>query len=163
MTGLLAVRAAVLTALSDAGLTALAAYAGAARDDPGATVCVDVAGVESGPMALGGYLGQLLDGDTGAVREVYGLKMEATISLEVRAPAAADCERAMEAASDALNGALPSGLRLREESWEAVSWERASRRFLKRGSLRCTACFTASAEEGSGEFLDFTLKGVLRN
>ena len=48
-----------------------------------------------------------------------------------------------------------------ELNWEALTWERETGLFLRRGRLRCRAYFLARAEEGDTVFLDFRLKGAV--
>jgi hypothetical protein len=162
MSGLNQVRDVIVKTLTDAGLTAVASYGSAAKQYPGPVIAVDVAEAAGKQMAFGNYLGETYDAENGTVRELYGRRLDVSVSLEARAPAAADCEASIEAASDALlSGGLPSGLRLSEQNWEAVSWDRATRMFLRRGCLKCRAYFTAESSGESGVLLDFTLKGVL--
>ena len=66
-------------------------------------------------------------------------------------------------AAAVLLGKLPEGIRPGELCWEALAWERETGMFLRRGRLRCRALFTAESREDGGEFLDFILKGVVRN
>jgi hypothetical protein len=162
MTGLNQVRTAVVQTLTAAGLTAVTAYDGEAKRYDVPVAAVDVAEVTGKPMAMGSYLGQVYDETAGTVRELYGRRLELSLLLEVRAPGAAECETACETAAQAImSGGLPSGLRLGEQSWEAVTWDKAAKMFLRRGHAAGTAYFTASAEEESGELLEFTLKGVV--
>ena len=162
MTGLNQVRTAVIQTLRSAGLAAVAAYDGAVRQYGGAVAAVDVAEASGKPAALGSYLGQEYDPEKGTVVERYGRTLEVVLSLDIRAPSAADCEAGCETAAEALlSGGLPSGLRLGEQSWEAVSWDKANQMFLRKGRAAGRAFFTATAEEDSGVLLDFILKGVL--
>ena len=62
-----------------------------------------------------------------------------------------------------LLGGLPSGIRPGELRWEALKWEKATGLFLRRGSLRCQAVFVAESQEDGEIFLDFILKGVMRD
>lgn len=162
MNGLSQIRTAVIEALTGAGVPAAEAYPGDAKKYTGPVVTVDVAEAEGKALGLGNYLGEYYDETAGTVRELYGKQMDVTISLEVRASLATDCETTMEAAADALMGALPSGLKPGELAWGAANWDGDSGLFLRRGSLRCRAIFTAKADEESGTLLDFTLKGVIR-
>lgn len=163
MNGLNQIRAAVLTALQSAGLTAVPAFDGTAHRYAAPVTAVDVADAGSRPVGFGDYLGESYDETEGTVRELYGRQLDVTVSLEVRAPAAAECETAMETAAQTLLCALPSGIRPGELSWEAVSWDRHNQLFLRRGRLRCRAAFTAETDPESGTLLDFTLKGVVSN
>ena len=64
-------------------------------------------------------------------------------------------------AAEVLLGRLPAGIRPGELHWEALTWERETGLFLRRGRLRCRAYFLARAEEGDTVFLDFRLKGAV--
>ena len=161
MNGLNQVRGAVIAALTGGGLTAVAAYDGKAKRYPGAVVAVDVAEATGKTMAFCSYLGKTYDEATGTVKELYGRQLTVGIALEVRAPAAADCETVMETTSELLMSTLPSGLRPGEQSWEAVSWDRDNQLFLRRGRVSCKAYFTAETGQEDGTFLDFILKGVM--
>ena len=157
------IRTAVLTALKDAGIEALEqfpeekikAYTSAA-----ATVGV---GAASGKSAgFGDYLGEVTDAETQTVRERYGKQLEGNITVDIRAERAGDCEAGSETATEALLGSLPAGIRPGELRWEALTWERATGMFLRRGNLRCQAVFTAESREDGEGFLDFILKGVMK-
>ena len=163
MNGLNQVRDAIIASLQGASLCAVPAWEGKAKRYDGAVVSVDIAQTAGKSFAMGSYLGQVYDAQQGTVRELYGRRLEATIVLEVRAPVAAECEEIIENACDALSQGLPSGLKLREQSWDAVSWDSENQMFLRRGELQCDAYFTAETEEEEPAFLDFTLKGVLKN
>lgn len=158
------VRDAAVSALRDAGLTALAAFpAERAMSRKGAVAAVAVDAVQGKAVGLCGYLGEVYDETRGAVRELYGKLLEGVISVDVRASGAAECETGCERASEALMGGLPSGVRPGELSWEALVWERETGMFLRRGRLQCRALFTAESREDGEEFLDFILKGVISN
>ena len=138
------IRTAVLTALKDAGIEALEqfpeekikAYTGAA-----ATVGV---GAASGKSAgFGDYLGEVTDAETQTVRERYGKELTGQITVELRAERAADCEAGCERATEVLLSGLPEGIRAGELTWEAISWEKTTRMFLRRGTLVCRALFLA--------------------
>ena len=88
-------------------------------------------------------------------------RLEAVISIEIRGQRAADCEQGCETAAEVLLERLPAGIRPGELNWEALTWERETGLFLRRGRLRCRAYFLARAEEGDTVFLDFRLKGAV--
>lgn len=158
------VREAVITALAEAGLTALAAYPeqrAKRYSCPVATVSVGTA--EGRTMGFCNYLGEVYDEDAGTVREVYGKLLEGTITVELRAERAADCEKGCETAAEVLLGKLPSGIRQGELRWDALKWERTTGMFSRSGSLRCQAVFTAQGQEDGEAFLDFILKGVMQD
>ena len=157
------VRRTVINALNDGGVTAMEAFpADRAKRWPEAVAAVAVGAAEGKAMGFCNYLGEVYDQETGAVRELYGKQLEGDITVELRAERAADCEAGTEKAADILLGKLPSGIRPGELRWEALSWEKTTGMFLRRGSLRCQAVFTAQTDEEGETFLDFILKGVMR-
>lgn len=157
------VRRAVINALNDGGVTAMEAFpADRAKRWPEAVAAVAVGTAEGKAMGFCNYLGEVYDQETGTVRELYGKQMEGDITVELRAERAADCEAGTEKAADILLEKLPSGIRPGELRWEALSWEKTTGMFLRRGSLRCQAVFTAQTDEEGETFLDFILKGVMR-
>ncbi|MEG0778971.1 MAG: hypothetical protein RRY95_01360 [Oscillospiraceae bacterium] len=165
MTGLVQVRAAVEKRLRDAGLTVLSRY-GRDRAKRYATpiVVVGVGQTTGKPLGFFDYLGERFDPKTQSFSELYGRRLEVTISLEGYAPVAADdCEAVLETAAEALLSGLPSGLKLGETTWEDVSWDGESRMFVRRGSVQCTAYFTAAVSGETGLLLDFELKGVVHS
>ncbi len=163
MNGLNQVRDAVIDALKGAGLAAMAAYEGAAKEYEGPVASVDVAAAEGKSVGLSGYLGEKRDEKTGSIRELYGMQMDVTISLGVRAAGASDCETAMEAAAGALMEKLPAGLKLEKMSWNGIAWDKATGMFLRKGSAACRAVFLAEDSGDTGTLLDFILKGTIKN
>ena len=155
---------ALCAALERAGLQAETAFTperAAARES-----AVAVVGLRRGESRGGGlssYLGRRQEGSRW--REVYGLRMELTLSLDLYAPAelgVAGCDRALETLHQVMLEGLPSGLRPKELCWEEAAWDQETAMFLRRGSLRCEAVFTAQAEEDNELVTDFILKGVVR-
>lgn len=162
MKELFQIRSAVMQALEDAGIPAVAAYHPAkARRYPAAAAAVDVVRASSGEMSFCGYLGEIVE--NGAAREVYGKRLEAEICVEIRAECAEDCETGCEAAAEVLLSKLPEGIRPGETQWEALTWDKASGMFLRRGSLACQALFLAGSTGEEKAFLDFRLKGVVED
>ena len=164
MKELMQVRQAVLKALKEAGMQALEAFPeGRAKRYSGAVATVAVGAAEGKGLGFCNYLGEAYDEEAGTAREVYGKQLEGEIVVDVRAERAADCESGCETAAEVLLGGLPVGIRPGELRWEGLQWETATGLFLRRGILSCRAVFVAeSAEEGEA-FLDFILRGVMRN
>ncbi|WP_352416678.1 hypothetical protein [Oscillibacter ruminantium] len=163
MNGLNQVRDAVISALKSAGVAAVPAYEGNAKKYAGAVAAVDVATAEGKAVGLSSYLGESWDEKNGTVRELYGMQMEVTISLSVRAERAEICETAMETAVGALMGGLPAGLRLGKMSWSGIAWDKTTGMFLRKGSAACRAAFLAEDSDETGNLLDFILKGTMRH
>lgn len=156
------IREAVVTALRDAGIQAVRRFpTERARAYTGAVAAVGVGMAQGESVGFCHYLGEMTDQETQAVRERYGKEVAGEIIVELRAARAADCEEGCEQAADVLLGGLPEGIRTGTLSWEAITWEKSTGMFLRRGSLACRALFLAESEAESGVFLDFRLKGVL--
>ena len=162
MKELTAIRDAVLSAFKEAGITALAAFpAERARDYNGAVAVVAVDTAESKTVGFCNYLGEAWDEEAGTIKEFYGKRLDAAISVEIRGPQAAACNQGAEAAAEVLLGGLPSGIRPGELSWEGICWEKETGMLLRRGRLQCQAVFVAKSSDADPMFLDFILKGVL--
>ena len=113
---------ALCAALERAGLQAETAFASeraAARES-----AVAVVGLRRGESRGGGlssYLGRRQEGSRW--REVYGLRMELTLSLDLYAPAelgTEGCDRALETLHRVMLEGLPSGLRPKEDRKSVV-------------------------------------------
>ena len=161
------VRAAMAAALEKAGVRAATAFPGGwakAYDEPVAAVGLRTG--ESRGGALGSYLGTRLDPTDQSCREVYGMQLDLTLSLDIYAPArmgAAGCDGALETLHQVVLQGLPSGLKPRELKWEEAVWDPDTAMFLRRGSLTCDAYFTATISEDGLLLSDFILKGVVTN
>ena len=165
MSGLEQVKRAIAGALEKAGIAARLAFEpGWAKGYSGPVVAVGLRRGESRGGALSSYLGQQEDPETRDCREVYGMRMELTLSLDIYSPpglGAAGCDSALETLHQVMLGSLPSGLRPTELKWEETGWDEDTSMFLRRGSLSCSAFFTALAEEDGALISDFILKGVV--
>ena len=160
------VKTAVVDALAGAGLAARCAFApGWAKRYSGPVVAVGLRTGESRGGALGSYLGQQVDPETLVSREIYGMRLEMTLSVDIYCPAecgAGGCDGALETLHQVMLSGLPAGLRPTELKWEECTWDRDTGMFLRRGSLACSAFFTASASEDGTVLSDFILKGVVK-
>ena len=100
MSGLEQVKRAIAGALEKAGIAARLAFEpGWAKGYSGPVVAVGLRRGESRGGALSSYLGQQEDPETRDCREVYGMRMELTLSLDIYCPAgegASGCEGALE-------------------------------------------------------------------
>ncbi len=156
------VRDAVVSALNEAGLKAMAAFPDCtAKRYEGAVAAVSVNAATGGAVGFCNYLGEVWDEKAGTVRELYGKQLEGDIAVDIRAERAADCENGCETASEVLLDGLPAGIRPGELRWEAIGWEKATGMFLRKGHLQCRAVFIAREKEDGETFLDFILKGVM--
>ncbi len=161
MNGLEQVKEAIAAALERAGLRAVTAYGPeklAKYDGP--VVAVGLRRGECRQAGLWDYLGESGGG------EVYGRRLDISLSLDAWAEAeigAERCQQALERAYEAALDGLPAGIRPGEMVWEEVKWDKETGMFLRRGTLRCGAYLLATVREETGELTDFILKGVLEN
>ena len=82
------IRDAVIAALNQAGLKALAVFPEERmKQYSGAVAAVGVGTAEGKAMGFCNYLGQMYDEDAGTVRELYGKYLDAVITVDVRAEA----------------------------------------------------------------------------
>lgn len=166
MNGLEQVKDAVAAALEKANIRTQTAYAPDwAKAYSGPVVAVGLRTGESRGGALSSYLGQRTDPKTQICQEVYGIRLDLTLSLDIYCPpeeGAAGGERVLEALHQIMLEGLPTGLRPTELKWDEAAWDPDTAMFLRRGSLACTAYFIAAASEDGAVFTDFILKGVVR-
>jgi len=165
MNGLEQVKAAVATAIQNAGGRTVDAF------PPDRAKCfrspVVAVGLRTGSSAGGAlqcYLGQSVDPVSLAPRDVYGLHLDITLSLDIYSPpslGAAACDQTLEILHNAVLHFLPSGLKPSKLSWDDAVWDNDSAMFLRKGSLACSAFFTASSGNDGPLFDDFILKGVV--
>lgn len=165
MNGLEQVKAALANALKNAGIAAHTAYSpGWAKAYQEPVVAVGLRTGESKGGAMGSYMGQRLNPDTLDCQEVYGMRLELVLSLDIYCPpgeGAGRCDKVLEALHQVMLNGLPSGLRPTELKWEETVWDGDTSMFLRRGSLACGAFFVAEASEEQLELTDFILKGVV--
>ena len=165
MSGLEQVKRAIVEALEAEGTAALAAFPPEwARRYSGPVIAVGLRTGESRGGAVGSYLGERVDPETQASQEVYGMRLELTLSMDIYAPpgeGAAGCDSALEGLHRAVLHGLPSGLRPVELRWDEMGWDQETEMFLRRGSLSCSAFFTASRSDDGLPLTDFILKGMV--
>ena len=165
MNGLEQVKDAVAAALEKANIRTQTAYAPDwAKAYSGPVVAVGLRTGESRGGALSSYLGQRTDPKTQICQEVYGIRLDLTLSLDIYCPpeeGAAGGERVLEALHQIMLEGLPTGLRPTELKWEEAVWDEDASMFLRRGSLACGAYFVAAASEDGLLLTDFILKGVV--
>lgn len=165
MNGLEQVKRAIAAALENAGICTRTAYGpGWAKAYMEPVVAVGLRTGESRGGALNSYLGQRFDPDTRMTREVYGMRLDLTLSLDIYCPprdGAAGCDGVLETLHQIMLEGLPSGLRPSELKWEEAVWDKDTSMFLRRGSLACSAFFVAAASDDGLLLSDFILKGVV--
>ncbi|MCI9444404.1 MAG: hypothetical protein HFF69_06745 [Oscillospiraceae bacterium] len=165
MNGLEQVKTALAGALKNAGIAAHTAYSpGWAKSYHEPVVAIGLRTGESRGGAMGSYMGQRVNPDTLDCQEVYGMRLELVLSLDIYCPpgeGAGRCDYVLEALHQVMLNGLPSGLRPIELKWEETVWDGDTSMFLRRGSLACGAFFVAETSEEQLELADFILKGVL--
>ena len=166
MTAVKQVKRAVVKAMTDAGVTAVESYS--AERFKMSKCAVTAVGARETVIEPGGglaYLGRKADEKTQEVREVYGRKMDLTLSLDVYAPrefGADGCEETAEMAMQALMTALPEGLKLRELHLGQTEWDKVTGMFRLRASAAYEAYFLCEMAEDETVFTDFVLKGTVK-
>ena len=167
MNGLEQVKSAVVETLRRGGLNAEAEFAREqlGRYD-GAVISVGVRRGECRQAGFCDYLGITADQETGVSREIYGRRLDISLSLDAWAgkdSGAAACQEALERAHGILLEGLPAGIRPGEMTWEEAGWDRDAGMFLRKGTLQCAAYLLAEMREDTGLLSDFILKGVLKD
>ena len=129
----------VIDALKQAGIPAMAAYPAERARQYDSAVAAVRCGNRRGQGLWGFVIIWARPGTRrpGRCRKLYGKQLEAVISVEIRAPGAALCEEGLRSGNGGIAGwparRNPPG----ELSWEAISWEKSTGMFLRRGGLRC--------------------------
>ena len=160
------VREALGQALGASGIAAVQAYEKEKFSPLSSVLCV--IGERAAHIGAAGaldYLGERWNEERGTVEEVYGKTWQLTLSVDIFAPrtaGAAACEEASEEVTAVLLQNLPSGLRAEEISWEESRWDKEYGLFLRRGSVKFSASFLATAAEDETVVSDFILKGVVK-
>lgn len=155
---------AVVTALGEKGIGATRRFP-ASRLDKGNSpvVCVGVKSSRLLSSGAGDYLGTRDDAEKGRT-ELYGFRSELVLSLDIYSAKQGPegCAKCFDAMTALLPG-LPSGLKLKSlESGETV-FDADTGMFMCPCRLECTAYLICQADEETGEFTDFILRGVLKN
>lgn len=166
MTAAAQVKRAVVRAIADGGCEAAERYGAQTLAKREAPVCA--VGTREVTIARAGqveYLGRRSDETTQEQREVFGRRMELTLSLDVYAPRTmlcSGCEEAAEQVTQAMLSALPEGLRLKTLRWDETKWDSVSGMFRRSGSAGYEAWFLAEASEEETVFTEFILRGTVK-
>lgn len=158
---------AVVEALTGAGINAKKQYPLSWLDrGEGPVVCVGIKSAELSASGAGNYLGTKTDSD-GNTRELYGVKAETVISMDIYSPAEngdgqAECLGCFRDMSAAL-AALPGGVRVNTLVCGQVKPDGVTEMMQCPCQAHCTVFLIGETAEDSTEFLDFTLKGVLKH
>ena len=150
--------------LSGKGVPARTAWPMTFREEKGPVVVVSLRSCQAGPSGFQDYLGERYNQETGLWEECFGKQAELTLGLDIYAPAGGDGQTVRET-FDRLASALilggPEGLRAEELSWEEMDYDAQSRRLRGRVRAVCHACLQGIME-GGGAFVDFELRGVVK-
>lgn len=155
----------IVSLLQVAGINAMLQYPITALDRMhGPVVCVAVKSGTRGGSGLGDYLG--IRNDNGALRELYGYRLNLTISLDIFVPwseeSVSDAMSCFAAVSDALY-ALPSGLKPKKIHCGTAKPDKETEMLKCPAEMECIAVLICEKDAESGEFTDFVLKGVLKS
>ncbi len=151
--------------LNERGVAAVTAWPAAPRQEREEPVAVvSLRGCRAGPSGFQNYLGERYDEASGRWEERYGKKAELTFGLDLYAPEKGGGEM-LQRAFDALAGALllggPEGIDLRELSCGQTVWDSESQR-LKRPAEAVGTAWLCAVTDGSGAFVYFELRGVVK-
>ena len=146
--------------LTEGGVNAVREYPGTRpvrRDEP--VVCV---GVKSGRLT-GSGMGEYIGTDKTDGMEIYALRLELVISMDIFAPVdfSGGCISVLEKISSLLP-VFPAGIKPAAIVSGEVSPDFDTEMLRCNTELHCTASLTCQADEETGEFLDFKLKGTVR-
>ena len=159
---------AILDTLQESGINAVLRLPESRIDFGGeAVVCVGVKRSLVKSPGMGDYLGIRKNALDQSVNELYGLKMEAVISLNIYSPPGDDMgSRECTAVYSALCSALAqvsgnvkfSGITMLE-----TKFDRELGLFFCPVEAECQAYLVGERDADLGEFLEFELKGVIKN
>lgn len=156
---------AVTEALKQEGFETRKEFSFASEELRGPLVCVSAGQYKCLDAGMGRYLGVRRE-ENGAQRELFGKRLELELVFEVYAPFGEDGAALCRSTADRLCGLadiLPEGIRLLEMSCGALEAREALAAYSISCRARCMALFTADASGDEDEFLDFVLKGVVRD
>ena len=156
----------ILSAVTDrlvqAGLPALRAYPASALNRAEPCVCVGLRSCKTSGSGMGEYLGRRVPKDGGEETELYGLRLETEIELNVFAPSAVACTETLDRLSAALD-TLPGRLKVRSLVCSRVQPDETAGMFRCDAVLSAAAHLIAESDGESGTFLDFELRGVFKH
>lgn len=111
-----------------------------------------------------GYIGTEYDENADEYYEIYGKKLDITLSLDIRSPltkkGGAECTAVFSDIVCAVDD-LGNGIKVREISCGDVFYDKVPNMYCCRAELKCTAFLYARKTDDSSEFTDFKLKGEL--
>ena len=154
------VLSAVVTALGQQGLSAVAEYPRSAAElSDGTLYTVGAGSCKCISSGLGDYLGVRAGGGGESDTELYGRRLELTLCIE-----AFLADESAETSAQTLISALPEGLRCESVQSGELRWDRELECLRREHRLQCTAFLLAESSGGDeSEFLDFKLKGTIEH
>lgn len=154
----------VVTALRGKGVHAV-------RDYPGecfagrSTVCVGAEKCSSVSAGLGDYIGVRSGLGEAGDRELYGRRLELVLSFEVFCGFDEGVEgcTGLSLSLGQLLEELPRGISCDRLETGEVTSDESMQCFRSKSLLYCTAFLEAESSGDEGDFLDFRLKGTMKN
>ena len=146
------------------GLETVTAWptAGLHRPSGDAIAAVSLRACQGGPGGFCDYLGETCDAQSGAWREIYGMKLNVVFALDLyAAPCGGEerCQRAFDRLAQALSAESPQGLKVLSFSRGEIAYDQSLDLVRCPAEATCQAWLYAVTDE-SGAFLDFEVKGV---
>ena len=155
----------IVQVLSNAGVSAKEKYSGAdVREVTRPVVFAGVSGAKAEAAGLGHYLGTKTRSDL-TTTELYGLRCEVTLALDIYAPAQLEhCESACAQVFDEALFALGmvEGITILEASLGEGNVQAKGGLYMCPCRVKAMAYLVAESDDGA-EFTDFVLKGALKN
>jgi len=159
-------RSAVAEQLRRGGLNAVTAMEGIrASRWREAVAAVSLTRVVCAPGGFQDYLGIKKEPESGKESELYGREAELTLSLDVFAPrdgGESACQTAAEAIVENLVCQGAAGLPAQEVQTGRVEFLEQDGLYRQEIACACRAWLVARADEDSGAFVDFEVKGRLK-
>lgn len=151
--------------LNARGVPAVTAWPAGPRKEPEQPlVVVSLRGCRAVSSGFQDYLGERFNPDSGRWEERCGKRAELTLGLDIYAPekeGGQTVQSAFDKLAEALLLGAPEGLELREFSCGQTVRD-AERRLLKRPVEAVCAAMLWVVEDAGGEFIDFELRGVVK-
>ena len=125
---------------------------------------VAVFGFKSAEAREGGlfsYIGQRYDEKSGACAEIYGKRLEYTLSLTVMSPYDAEENDSAENVMLRIISGLEGGgaVKLKGARWDRAAFDERRKMYKLCGEVMCLSFILAEKDEDSAQFTDFVLKG----
>ena len=150
--------------LTGRGVAAIAAWPMALRKEEGPVAVVTLRGCRAESAGFQDYLGERFDEEKGLWEELFGKKASVTLGLDLYAREKEDGQslrQAFDRLAEALILGGPEEVRVEEFSCGETAYDGESRRLKKPVQAVCSVYLSAAAP-GGGEFVDFELRGVVK-